>query len=275
MRGGLKLAAMIALFTASGLSAQGLVPTIIGQVVAMQSGRGTPGHWVYDTNADYAVWDASSTTVAGSEVSFVGKSVALDRAPLIPQSLYETDQDLIADGKVWLPKGGLLVKMVGGEDGGNWFCTWRFEQIASATSAEFPKDERELCLQTDGADHTTANRLEISLFPALLTILPSVREVRIKNLNSVNLHETDSDALPSRVDLRIFAEWHSRKGGTICLHGKMDAVEAIKEQCFDGIGQSIEYAGGRYTLTAMGEDNSFKIRIDRALSIRGLAPERR
>lgn len=275
MRGGLKLAGMVGLFTAGAVSAQGLLPTAIGISIGMQHREAMTGRWIYDLDGDYAVWDASSTTAAGSEVSSDGKSIVVDQAPLVPQSLYATDQDLVADGKLWLPKGGLLVKMVGGEDGGNWFCTWRFDQIALATSAQFPKGERELCLQTDGAGHSIANHLEISFFPALLTILPSVREMRIKNLNSVNLRETDREALPPRVALEISAEWHRRNGRAVCLKGHMDAVEAIEEQCFGGVGQSIEYAGGRYTLMAMGQQNSFKIRIDHALSMRGLAPRHR
>jgi hypothetical protein len=275
MRGGLKWAGVIGLFTASGVSAQSLVPTAIGIAMGMQHRAPMTGRWVHDADGDYAVWDAASTAAAGSEVSSVGKSVVVDQAPLVPQSLFETDQDLVADGKLWLPGGGLLVKMVGGEDGGNWFCTWRYDQVASATSAQFPKGEREFCLQTDGAGHTIANHLENSFFPALLTVLPSAREMRIKNLNSVNLRETSRDALPPRVALAISAEWHSRNGGTVCLRGHMDAVEAIQEQCFGSVGQTIEYAGGRYTLTAMGQQNRFKIRIDRALSMRGLTPEHR
>jgi len=276
MRGELKLTGIVALLTASSLNAQGLVPTVIGNFIAMQNSRGAPKRWVYDTDADYAVWDASSSAPAGGEVSSDGKSIiAIDQAPLAPQSNYQTEQDLIADGKIWLPKGGLVVKMVGGENGGNWFCTWRFDEIALATSAQFPEHERELCLQTDGSGHTIANRLEFSFWPALLTILPSVREVTIKGLNSASLHETDRNALPPRMKLKIVAGWHSRKGGTVCLYGKMDRVEAIKEQCFGGVGESMEYGGGRYTLIAMSQNSSFKIRIDRALNVHGLAPQRR
>jgi hypothetical protein len=273
-RGRSKMAAIVAMLAASSLNAQGLVPMAIGNVIAMQHASG-PGRWVYDTDADYAVWDATSKTVAGSEASSTGKSVVIDEAPLVPQSLYTTDRDLVADGKTWLPKGGLLVKMVGGENGGNWFCTWRFDETASATSPQFPKHERELCLQTDGADRTTAGRLENSLFPIQLTILPSVRNVEIKNLSSVNLHESDRYTLPPRTSLKIFAQRRSRNGGTVCLHGMMDAVEARKEQCFGVVGQGIEYAGGRYTLIAMNQGNGFRVRVDRALVIHGLAPERR
>jgi hypothetical protein len=275
MRGRLNFASMIALLTASSLSAQGLVPMAIQQVIDMQHNPGKPRRWVYDTNADYALWDASSKTPAGGEIAVAGKSAVIDQAPLFPQALYSTDRDLIADDKVWLPKGGLLVKMVGGEDGGNWFCTWRYDKVALASEAQFPKDERELCLQTDGSNHTVRNRLEFSFYPALLTILPSVREKKIDNLNSVTLHETLPDTLPSRISLKIFAETRNRNGKEICLNGRLEAILAVKEQCFAEVGESIDYGGGRYTLIAKGQDGSFKIRIDRPLSIHGLAPERR
>ena len=237
--------------------------------------------WVAVKQLPYTRWDAKSAIVAGTELSFDKHGGAVDSAVMMPQSLYATDRDLAEGAKVWLPKGGLLVKMTGGQSG--WYCTWRFDDRAAETSAQAAEAnlngfEYDLCLQGSDTGGLSNPKIMIADFKALMTITdPESGMNRYRNgvgtTNPVNIAATDIDLLPKRAQQQIIADWTR----TVCLHvGITDMkgrpfLESAKS-CFSGIGQSIEMASGRYTLLSMDADKHFKIRIDQPIDGHGIGP---
>lgn len=237
--------------------------------------------WVAVKNLPYARWDAKSAVAAGTELSFDKHGGPVDSAVMMPQSLYATDRDLVEGAKVWLPKGGLLIKMSGGNS--SWYCTWRFDDRAAETSAQetvanLNGYEYNLCLQRSDTGGLLNPKIMIADFKALMTITdPESGMNRYRNgvgtTNAVNITPVDIDLLPKRAQQQVLADWT----GTVCLHSGIVDMEGRPllvsgKSCFSGIGQSIEIAGGRYTLLAMDADKHFKIRIDQPIDDRGIGP---
>jgi hypothetical protein len=237
--------------------------------------------WVAVKHLPYARWDTKSAVVAGTELSFDKRGGAVDSAVMMPQSLYATDRDLVEGTKVWLPEGGLLVKMTGGESG--WYCTWRFDDRAAETSAQAAEAnlngfEYNLCLQESAAGRLSNPKIMIADFKALMTITdPESGMNRYRNgvgaTNAVDIAATDIDLLPKRAQQQVFADWTR----TVCLHVAIADMKGhplleSDKSCFPGIGQSIDMAGGRYTLLAMDADKHFKIRIDQPIDSHGIGP---
>jgi hypothetical protein len=273
----------LALAIGAGWAGQVVAATHYTTVTVYLPGESRP--WTVGKHDPYAVWDAHSESVVGRETELQNNFIVVDSAPVVPEELYASDQDLSDSAKVWLPKGGLLVKMTGGE--GNWFCTWRFDDIASMTQAQadvtrLHRDGDYLfCVQADANGKTSNPRVMLADFPAMLAITDRESGMnRYRNgvgaANSVMLSRIESTALPARAQLQVLAGW-SRRHNALCLHiglviTKTAEILSGGEQCFSAPGQSIDIAGGRYTLTTMGEHKTFQIRVDRPLDVHGLAP---
>ena len=211
-----------------------------------------PTKWEAEADVPYAIWDARSSAVAGTEVALSDRGGKVDIAELVPQAVYATDQDLIDGQKVWLPKGGLLIKMAGG--GGNWYCTWRYGAQAAATAAAFAEADQELCVEADASGRTTNAKLFPASLPAVMTLTHGFSEKRLKQGNTVSLRLTDRTALPPRTELQVVAAWHARNGGEVCLEQVVIPLK-LGGTCFSDVGQSVTLAGGRYTLTSLGADH--------------------
>jgi len=244
-----------------------------------------PSSWTVRGSNPYAIWDAKSQIAPATEISFEGRDRVVDSAPLVPHALYASDQDLIDGNRIWLPKGGLLVKMAGGA--GNWFCTWRFDERSNQSQAEaanerLEKIEHLLCLQADSNGKTTNSKIMIAHLKGLLTVSdPDSGMGKYRNgvgeTNAVTLAPVSNDALPGRAQLQITAKWTSSNGGTVCFHAGLTDMKGRElftqnDQCIAGAGQSINIAGGTYTITAIGERNTFKIRIDHPIDAQGIGP---
>lgn len=237
--------------------------------------------WVAVKRLPFALWDAKSAIVAGTELSLDKHGGVVDSAVMMPQSVYATDRDLVEGTKVWLPKGGLLVQMAGGESG--WYCTWRFDDRAAETptqeaEANLNGFEYNLCLKASDTGGLSNPKIMIADFKALMTITdPESGMNRYRNgvgtTNSVNIAAVDVDLLPKRAQQQVLADWTR----TICLHVGITDMKGrplleSSKSCFSGIGQSIDMAGGRYTLLAMDADKHLKIRIDHPIDDHGIGP---
>ena len=236
--------------------------------------------WIAVKHLPFARWDAKSASAPATEVSVDKHGGVVDSAVMMPQSLFATDRDLVEGAKVWLPKGGLLVKMTGGEAG--WYCTWRFDDRAADTSAQMVEAnldgfEYDLCLQESASGELSNPKIMIADFKALLTITdPESGMNRYRNgvgvTNTVNVASVDVGLLPRRVQQQVIAD-----GKGSCLHvGIVDmkgrALLVSGKSCFSGVGQSLELGGGSYTLLAVDGDKNLKIRIDRPIDDRGIGP---
>ena len=224
--------------------------------------------WNVEKDTPFAVWEAISQTVPGSEVVIGRKGGVIDKAALLPQSVYAVDQDFVGNDSLLLPKGGLLVKMAGGD--GKWYCTWKYGDHASAIATDV-WEKRELCLQAEPGKPISDATLEVSLYPEMLTILPSVVTKRIKNYNLVNLHSVENSLLPSRSELQVHAKWKEANGGSVCLSYTMKPLFG-PESCFKSIGKSLEVMGGSYTLLSINADRTARIKIDRAINVSDIRP---
>lgn len=259
---------VLAALTVAALSGLSLAGVAAGQYISIY--RSSP--WEAHRDAPYAVWNAESKAVAGSEVTINASGLVVDSAPLVPQELFATDQDLVEGSRVWLPKDGLLMKMHGA--GGNWFCTWRYDVNADATDAKFlikKGVESELCLQADAEGHTSGTRFAQTDSPAVMTMGwfgTRISQDDIESTNSVILHGVDPRRLPSRANYEVVAE---RNGKKACLVTRLASMHT-DPTCFDAIGASLDIGGGRFTLTSMADKKSIVIRIDSPIGIRGLRP---
>ena len=235
---------------------------------------GEADRWTVKRGIPYAVWNATTTTAAGSGVTIAKANDVVESAPLGPQSVYAVDQDLTEDQKVWLPQGGLLIKMAGGD--GDWYCTWRFDTRSSSSDPKplIKKDaETELCLRSNANGTTYSTRLAQAMYASLMTITffgTRVGQNEIEQTNSVGLKEVDPASMPARASLEVIAE--RKKDGVVCL--KLKVLE-LKSQgtCFGSVGETVQFAGGSYTLTSPSSDSGYTIRVDSPMSVRGLAPD--
>ena len=215
--------------------------------------------WTVSQDAPFAVWHGVSEKSPGNEVSFDGQGGEVDSAPLRTDDVYALEDDLTAGGKTVLPKGTLIVKLVGA--GGNWFCSYGWAPRKS-----------DVCLKSNFDGSVSAARGLYTNFPTLLTLNSVARfEKKFPNPNSVTIQRANANALPVRSFLQVIADWKKSNGATVCLHGELSTLRT-QEQCFSQVGQSLTLAGGVYTLISQGSDQSFKIRLDKPLNISGLAP---
>lgn len=227
--------------------------------------------WNVEKDTPFAVWEAASYVTVGSEVVINHKSDIVDKATLLPHSVYAVDQAFSGNNSLLLPKGGLLIKMDGGD--GNWFCTWRYGDHSNVATTDI-WEKRELCLRAEPDKPISDATLELSLYPEMLTILPSVITKRIRGYNPVHLIPVENSQLPSRSDLEIHARWKDVNGGSMCLNYTMKPLFS-PEACFGAVGQSIDIMGGSYTLLSVGPGRSARIRIDRAINVSGIRPRLR
>ncbi|WP_343887948.1 hypothetical protein [Sphingomonas oligophenolica] len=241
--------------------------------------------WTVRKRDPYATWDAKSQIAPSTEVVFEGKDGVVDSAPLMPQALYAVDRDLIEGNRVWLSKNSLLVKMDGGT--GNWYCTWRFDEKSTGTKLGSADEhisgfDYVFCLRADENGNSIDAKIMIADFKGLLAITdPESGMGRYRNgvgaTNSVVLKPVYNEKFPTRAQLQVLAAWNVSHGGSVCLHMAIAAADtdqklAQNDQCFSGVGQSLNIAGGTYTVTSIGEHNAFKIRIDSPINVRGLSP---
>jgi len=242
--------------------------------------------WSVKLTDPYAMWDANSKNSAGTEVEVSSKNAVIDTAPLVPEAVYSSDQPIVEGAKVWLPKGGLLLKMNGGT--GDWYCTWRFDDRSALTQDNFAAEnlsgfgEYNLCLQGNADSKIGNPKIMIADFKALMTITDQDSGMgRYRNgvgvVSPVSVTPVNPQSFPTRTQLQVRGEWKSAKGGSVCLHvaiSNMASTELISsgEKCFNAVGQSVELGGGAYALLSIGDQKKFKVRIDKPIKIQGLGP---
>ena len=264
---------------------------ICGGFVAQAHGRGAvimffPGGrsraetWTVVKGLPYAMWDAKSAAAPGTELP----AGVIDSAPLVPHALFETDQDIVNRVRVWLPKGGLLVKMGGAP--GDWYCTWRFDFKSQVTQQDVDHGrvdglEYNLCVEARADGQMTKARVLIAHFRDLMTISQDDSGATryrddIQDYNLVKLTQVDNSLLPHLANFQVYS-WWNKKASSVCLNGILAAIRpggqsvSTNGPCFSGVGQSVQFAGGTYTLILL-DNTQFKIRIDNPLNVQGLVP---
>lgn len=236
--------------------------------------------WTVVKGLPYAIWDAKSDAAPGTELP----AGVIDSAPLVPHALFKTDQDIVNRVRVWLPKGGLLVKMGGVP--GDWYCTWRFDFKSQVTQQEVDHGrvdglEYNLCVEAGADGQMTKARVLIAHFRDLMTISQDDSGATryrddIQDYNLVKLTQVDNSLLPHLANFQVYS-WWNKKTSSVCLKVILAPIrpggESVSNDgtCFSGIGQSVQFSGGTYTLTSV-DKTQFKIRIDSPLNVQGLVP---
>lgn len=251
-------------------------------IVIPGGSHGGARQWTTVKHLPYATWDAQSTVAAGTEVA----GDVIDSAPLTPHGLFASDQDLVNSVRVWLPKGGLLVKM--GGDTGDWYCSWRFDFRSDVTQQQVEHGrldgyEYNLCVQAGPDGHTTKARIMISFLRDLMTISQDDSGATryrddIQDYNSINIKPVSPDLFPKLVNMQITSHWKDRNFSAVCLNNTLTSIRTgelfhSEGPCFAGVGQSVQFSGGTYTLVSIDAERHYKIRIDMPMSVRGLAPQ--
>ena len=237
-------------------------------------------NWTVVKDLPYAIWDAKSLAAPGTEIT----NDVIDSAPLVPHALFATDQDLVSPVRVWLPKGGLLVKMGGAP--GDWYCTWRFDFKSQVSQQDVDHGrvdglEYNLCVEAGANGQMTKARVMIAHMRDLMTISQDDSGATryrddIQDYNLVKLAQVDNRLLPVLANLQVVSYWN-KKSSAVCLHSTLAPIRSggiplsSGGPCFSGLGQSVQLVGGTYTLTAL-DNNQYKIRIDSPLNVQGLVP---
>lgn len=231
----------------------------------------------------YAIWNAASTTRAGSEVE-VAPGEFVERAFLRPAAAIRTRADLLDldKGKVILPAGGMLAAMAGGRAGE--YCTWNHgpSLVPAEWRAKLSVTSMGglLCLSV-AADRTTTNLHYVSGNNALLLREYGLDFARgAKRVNSVAVETIAPTDYPEDVvtgPILLVGKEAGRKVPCLAWEirvngGKPDGA-SFGSVCYGDVGQTAAAGPGRYTLLRWDPAAKKAVfRIDQPFEIDDLIP---